>query len=147
MEILETNFANIIKSRISENPQNKIKISKDDAFNENPMDRQNIEEDMDAEEVKSLMEVFEETKKNEFPDVDYLRVPVVEESAPQGFCFDLIVNALRNEEAATECIFSCQAGRGRTTLGRNLRLVAKLSSSWQVQLYYHCQTTHPPSQE
>ena len=35
----------------------------------------------------------------------------------QEHCFDILVDALKAEAAATQCVFSCQAGRGRTTLG------------------------------
>ena len=30
---------------------------------------------------------------------------------------DIVVDALKNEPASTPCIFSCQMGKGRTTLG------------------------------
>ena len=117
MENLQSHFANIIKQRITEDPDKKIKISKDCEFTENPMDRKNVEESIDAEDVKSLKEVFEAAKSNGFPDIEYVRVPVIEESAPNEICFDILVNALKHEPAATQCSFSCQAGRGRTTLG------------------------------
>jgi hypothetical protein len=45
-------------------------------------------------------------------------VPVVEERAPMEKCFDILVDSLKQEPAATQCVFSCQMGRGRTTLGR-----------------------------
>jgi hypothetical protein len=32
-------------------------------------------------------------------------------------CFDILVDSLKQEPAATQCVFSCQMGRGRTTLG------------------------------
>ena len=44
-------------------------------------------------------------------------VPVVEESAPDESCFDVLVESMKNEPASTQCVFSCQMGRGRTTLG------------------------------
>merc|ERR1712025_164238 len=116
MENLELHFAKIIRQRVAENPENKIKISKDSEFIENPMDRENIEEEVNAEEVKSLKEIFDSTKEDRFPETEYVRVPVVEERAPQDICYDIIVKALRDEPVATQCSFSCQAGRGRTTL-------------------------------
>jgi hypothetical protein len=118
MENLQSHFANIIQQRIAEDPDKKLKISKDYEFTENPMDRENIEENINAEDVKTLTEVFETTKENGFADLEYVRVPVVEESAPQEICFDILVNKLKHEPAATQCSFSCQAGRGRTTLGQ-----------------------------
>ena len=49
--------------------------------------------------------------------VQVVRVPVVEERAPMEKCFDILVDSLKQEPAATQCVFSCQMGRGRTTLG------------------------------
>ena len=118
MENLESHFASIIRQRVADNAEEKIEISKDSEFIENPMDRINVEEEIPAEEVKSLKEIFEWSKENGFPDTEYVRVPVVEECAPQDICYDIIVKALKDEPASTHCLFSCQAGRGRTTLGR-----------------------------
>ena len=49
----------------------------------------------------------------DFANLVTLRVPVVEEQAPAEFCFDLLVESLRGEPASTQCVFSCQMGRGR----------------------------------
>ena len=49
-------------------------------------------------------------------------VPVVEERAPDECCFDILIDSLKNEPASTQCVFSCQMGRGRTTLGSNILL-------------------------
>ena len=122
MENLQCHFAKIIRERVAENEEQMLKISKDSAFTENPMDRENVEENIKVEAVKSLKEVYEGIKENGFPNFDYIRVPVVEESAPQEVCFDILVNTLKHEPAATPCAFSCQAGRGRTTLGEKLRV-------------------------
>ena len=43
----------------------------------------------------------------------------------QEQCFDIIVDVLKNEPAATQCVFSCQAGRGRTTLGMVVTCLVK----------------------
>merc|ERR1719510_591332 len=50
-------------------------------------------------------------------DHECVMVPVVEERAPHESCFDILVESLKNEPASTQCVFSCQMGRGRTTLG------------------------------
>ena len=47
-------------------------------------------------------------------------VPVVEERAPDESCFDILVESLKNEPASTQCVFSCQMGRGRTSLGMHI---------------------------
>ncbi len=51
------------------------------------------------------------------PQLNLIRVPVVEELAPDERCFDILVGTLKDEPASTQCVFSCQMGRGRTTLG------------------------------
>ena len=48
---------------------------------------------------------------------NYFRIPVTEERSPGEDCFDMMVEALKTEPASTPCVFSCQMGKGRTTLG------------------------------
>lgn len=62
--------------------------------------------------------ILESIKAESCPYLDHLRVPVVEECAPAEECFDTLVDSLKNEPASTKCVFSCQMGRGRTTLGK-----------------------------
>jgi len=117
MNKLELNFAEIVKERVKSDPEKMIKINKDSEFTENPMERENIEESIKADSVKSLKETFEDLKQKGFKHIDLTRVPVVEERAPQEVCFDILVDSLKQEPASTQCAFLCQAGRGRTTLG------------------------------
>ena len=63
--------------------------------------------------------------------VNCIRVPVVEEGAPAESCFDIMLESLKDEPASTQCVFSCQMGRGRTTLGM---VVACLIKEIQVGL-------------
>ena len=42
---------------------------------------------------------------------------MTEERSPGEDCFDMMVEALKNEPASTPCVFSYQMGRGRTTAG------------------------------
>jgi len=125
MEILQCHFANIIRGKVAEDPEQMLKVSKDSGFTENPMDRENVEESLKAETVKSLKEVFVTMKDSGFPNLEYVRVPVVEESAPKEGYFDILVDILKNEAAATHCAFSCQAGRGRTSLGMVVACLVK----------------------
>ena len=115
---LEICFADIVKERVKADPEEMLKINKDSEFTENPMERENIEESVKAESVKSLDEVYNGLKQNGINNIEMIRVPVVEESAPKEVCFDILVNSLKQEPAGTQCVFSCQAGRGRTTLGK-----------------------------
>ena len=48
-----------------------------------------------------------------------VRVPILEERAKPEECFDTIIKLLVDENPAkTQCIFSSQLGRGRTTFGK-----------------------------
>lgn len=62
--------------------------------------------------LSGLNEILSGLEKD-FPTLAPLRVPVVEEQAPAEFCFDLLIESLKNEPASTQCVFSCQMGRGR----------------------------------
>merc|ERR1711892_71811 len=72
MENLQCHFSKIIRERVAENQEQMLKISKDSAFTENPMDRENVEENIKVEAVKSLKEVYEAIKENGFPNFDYI---------------------------------------------------------------------------
>ena len=66
--------------------------------------------------VQTLREVYSKLKEN-VKNLEMIRVPVVEDNAPKEACFDILVDSLKQEPASTQCVFSCQAGMGRTTLG------------------------------
>jgi hypothetical protein len=53
------------------------------------------------------------------------RIPVTESRAAGEACFDMMVEALKNEPASTPCIFSDQMGRGRTTVGMIMACLIK----------------------
>ena len=52
-----------------------------------------------------------------FPSLELHRIPFTDKRAHPESCFDLLVDHMKNEPASTICVFSCQAGRGRTTMG------------------------------
>ena len=52
-----------------------------------------------------------------FKDLEMVRIPLLEDSPAKESCIDLLVDSLKQEPASTQCVFSCQAGLGRTTLG------------------------------
>merc|ERR1712020_417413 len=55
-----------------------------------------------------------------------IRVPVLEERPKPEECFDIIIKALVEENPAkTQCIFSSQMGRGRTTFGMIVACIVK----------------------
>ena len=118
MNKLEQGFSEIIKARVNADQGKKLKIDKDATFTENPMDRENMEETIEVNRVQPLYEVFTGLKQKGLKNLELIRVPVVEESAPREACFDILVDSLKQEPAGTHCVFSCQAGCRRTTLGK-----------------------------
>jgi len=94
-------------------------------FTENPMEREDIEESVKVETVRGLHDVYCGLLENGFQHLSTVRVPVVEERAPDEKCFDILVDSLKQEPAATQCVFSCQMGRGRTTLGMIIACLVK----------------------
>ena len=66
--------------------------------------------------LKGFNEIHPELTKTT-QNLHWLRTPCVEERAPEESWFDTLVNTLKDEPASTQCIFSCQQGRGRTSLG------------------------------
>ena len=117
MDQLETEFSDIIRARVSSDPEQSLVISKDSQYTENPSERENLEEKIQVSEVKSMQEVYQSLQKKGGKEVGLVRVPVKEENAPKEDCIDILVDSLKQEPASTQCVFSCQAGQGRTTLG------------------------------
>jgi len=128
LEYLQGHFTDMMKRRLQVSKASTLKIHKDASFTENPMERQDVEEALKVSKLSGLNEILSGMAKD-FPTLVPLRVPVVEEQAPAEFCFDLLVESLKNEPASTQCVFSCQMGRGRTTLGM---IVACLIKEIQV---------------
>ena len=64
--------------------------------------------------VQTPREVFTQMGAEGF-QVDYARVPVTDEKAPEPADFDALVARFRNAPAGTEMVMNCHAGRGRTT--------------------------------
>jgi len=122
---LEAHYANIIQARREENPEGAIKIQRDQAYVENPMERENTEDTVIVESIEGLGSIMKELQENGFGNMDTLRIPIVEEKAPCEDCFDRVIQSLKEEPASTTCLFSCQMGRGRTTLGMIIACLVK----------------------
>ena len=118
LDQLETEFSEIIRARVSSDPEQSLVINKDSQYTENPSERENLEEKIPLSDVKSMQEVYQSLKKKGAKEVGLVRVPVKEENAPKEDCIDILVDSLKQEPASTQCVFSCQAGQGRTTLGQ-----------------------------
>lgn len=113
---LDEDFAKIVKDKITADPENMLELNKDTEYSENPLERENIEERVSVGEVSSLSDKLKELQKK-FKDLETVRIPLVEDAPAKESCIDLLVDSLKQEPASTQCVFSCQAGLGRTTLG------------------------------
>jgi hypothetical protein len=58
--------------------------------------------------------VFEQMQREGF-QVDYARIPVTDEKAPEPADFDALVARFKQAAPGTEMVMNCHAGRGRTT--------------------------------
>ena len=118
LDQLEGDFSDLLRERVSSDPEQAVTVCKDSQFTENPLERDNMEERLTVSQVKSFQQLYHEVKMTGGRDSNLLvRVPVAEESAPREDCIDMLVESLKQEPASTQCVFSCQAGQGRTTLG------------------------------
>jgi hypothetical protein len=69
---------------------------------------------LDPSSVKTPREVFEQLRKEGYK-VDYERVPVTDEKAPEPKDLEALVRRVGRADSRTPQIFNCHAGRGRTT--------------------------------
>ena len=83
MDVLEKHFEKILAARVSADSEKMLKINKDKSNTDNPMDRENVEEHVKVESVKSLQTVYEDIKNNLLQNFYHYRVPVVEETKPE----------------------------------------------------------------
>ena len=83
------------------------------------MDREEVKEPCKLEDLKSFGKMLTDLAAGPMEGMSVIRVPVLEEKALPEECFDIIVKALAEENPAkTQCIFSSQLGKGRTTFGQ-----------------------------
>jgi len=135
IEWLQNSFVQIIQAEVSESAKNpfikkeergKVKYYRD-TYAKHPEDRENIEYcvNLDGEDaLLTLTGLYDQMKTLGF-DLDYFRLPIVDEKAPQDKDFDAALTAMRNTDADTACIFNCQMGKGRTTTGMILAVLLK----------------------
>merc|ERR1712183_901236 len=102
-----------------------LKVHKDLAFAENPMEREAEEVELKIEQIKGLQNIYESMRETGFEGLTVHRIPVTEECAPAEYCFDIMLEILKNEYASVPCVFSDQMGRGRTTLGMIVACLVK----------------------
>jgi len=124
MDKLEDKFVENLESRKCGEGNVNIFRDKEDA--ENPMDREELKEPFKLENLKNYKKILSELSSGPLAGMSVIRVPVMEEKALPEECFDIIVKALVEENPAkTQCIFSSQLGRGRTTFGMTAACIVK----------------------
>jgi hypothetical protein len=67
-------------------------------------------------DVQTPAEVYHGLQREGYR-VDYARIPVSDEKAPENQDFDALVQRLRQSDPTSPLVFNCHAGRGRTTTG------------------------------
>jgi len=103
-----------------------IEVHKDAGFAENPMDREDVIEQLKLDGLKGLNDILKNLSESSLPGMTVVRVPFNEQRAMPETCFDIIVKSLSAENAATtQCIFSSQLGSGRSTLGMVIASILK----------------------
>ena len=104
-----------------------IEIYRDKEDRENPLDREEVMDVVQVEgSIKGFNDILENLSEEKLEGLQIVRVPFLEEKAVPLECFDIIVGALRSENPAkTQCIFSSQLGKSRTTLGMTVASIIK----------------------
>ena len=113
---VDKHLAKVLKKRQKESGNDTIKVLKDEEFAENPMDRKDFEDTIDVKDIKDLNAVYDYCREKCNVDLVVVRIPVQEDQMPTE-SIDTIIDALKDEPASTPCVFNCQMGKGRTTLG------------------------------
>ena len=123
LEAMEVKFVKEIASREKDGA---VEVHKDAAFAENPMDREDVKENLKAEGLKGFNEILKGVTETSLPSMNVVRVPFNEQRALPETGFDIIVSNLSAENAATtQCVFSSQLGAGRSTLGMVIASIVK----------------------
>jgi len=124
---LQDRFVEAIKAKVDaikndryapEEEKGKVRYYRD-TYAEHPEDRENIEYTVyldNDEDFVTLSGLYEQLKHLDY-NLDYARMPIVDEKAPRECDFDSMVEELRDVAPDTACVFNCQMGKGRTTTG------------------------------
>merc|ERR1711884_918670 len=123
--VLGKHLVRVVTERAAGTSDKTIKVHTDKEYNDNPMDRVDQEETVVVESVKDLDSIYQTITENCKVDLRVFRVPLIEDQMPAEECFDSIINILKDEPASTPVIFSCQMGKGRSSLGISVALLVK----------------------
>ena len=104
-----------------------IEINRDKEDRENFLDREEVMDVVQVEgTIKGFNDILKSLSEEKMEGLQIVRVPFLEEKALPIECFDIIVDALKAENPAkTQCIFSSQLGKSRTTLGMTVASIIK----------------------
>jgi len=123
--VLGKHLARVVTQRSKENEDKSIIIHTDKEYNDNPMDRVDVEEKVVVESIKPLDSIYKNCIETCNVDLQVFRISMVEDKMPEEECFDAVIDILKNEPASTPVVFSCQMGKGRTSLGITIALLVK----------------------
>jgi len=124
MDALEEKLVKELESRKC--GEGNITIFRDKEDADNPMDREEVKEPHKLEDLKTYNKLLAGLAAGPIEGLSVIRVPVMEEKALPETCFDSIVAALVDENPAkTQCVFSSQLGKGRTTFGMTVACIVK----------------------
>jgi len=146
IEWLQDQFVGSIKAKVEAVKNDRYASDEDkgkvlyyrDTYAEHPEDRKNIEYTVhldNDEDLVTLSGLYEQLKQiDDSFNLDYARMPIVDEKAPRECDFDAMVDELKGTDANTACVFNCQMGKGRTTTGMIVAcLIKDLVQSGEVK--------------
>merc|ERR1712112_728262 len=90
------------------------------------MDREEVQEKHELVELKGFTSILSGMADGPIPGMSIVRIPILEEKALPESALDTIVQTLKDQNPAkTQCIFSSQLGKGRTTFGMVAACIVK----------------------
>lgn len=122
---VQFHLADMLRKKLDDSGDKTLKIHKDKAFEENAMDRVDYEVTLEVDSIDDLESVYENCRKACNVNLEIINIPIREDKGPDMLYFDTIVTRLKDEPASTPCVFSCQSGKGRTTVGLVAALLIK----------------------
>jgi len=137
IEWLQDSFVSTIFKRIADQKEDRSVPKEDkgkvkyyrDTYAEHPDDRVNIEYTVpldNDEALVTLSGMYDQVRAETGFNLEYCRLPIVDEKAPSEKDFDDILTILRSQAGPdTACVFNCQMGKGRTTTGMILACLVK----------------------
>lgn len=136
IEWMQNSFVATIFERLEQQKEDRFVAKEDkdkvkyyrDTYAEHPDDRVNIEYTVpldNQEALVTLSGMYQQVRSETGANLEYSRLPIVDEKAPSEKDFDDISEVLRKQPKDTACVFNCQMGKGRTTTGMILACLLK----------------------